>query len=192
MRTTTITLVATMFVAMNNCVQLQTRATSSLYSSDFDLDGARQAAQVATALLFGDGSSFNRAQEAAIDRFLISLTRLPEPEEEQPITEISIDESSPAGEIRIDGEISRQILAELADPNSGVWLAYAELSALPQQKIAVETNVNGWWDTVKGWFGKKEEAKTAAQLQIINDHINAEIANMLLSHQGGLASNPMF
>jgi hypothetical protein len=53
-------------------------------------------------------------------------------------------------------------LAELADPNSGVWTTYAELSGLTQPTFAAETNVDGWWDSVKGWFGKKEQAQSAA------------------------------
>jgi hypothetical protein len=48
---------------------------------------------------------------------------------------------------------------------------------------AAEVNIEGWWDNVKGWFGKKDQAATSAQVKFINDHINAEVASALLSTQ---------
>ena len=129
-------------------------------------------------MIFGDGQNLNRAQTVVLNNLAQILSKKYAAQVGNDLDLGDIDEDDEA--VEVEGKIANYILAELANPSSGVWTAYAELSSI-QPRIAAQTNVNGFFDTVKGWFGFSSANKTAAQVNFINSHINAEIANALLA-----------
>ena len=88
MRSSTLAILTfTTIAAISNAAQLQTRATSSFYPTELaqieQTDLAQTSAQIATALIFGDGKNLNRAQQGFLNSFLATLkTNLDDDDEE--------------------------------------------------------------------------------------------------------------
>lgn len=74
-------------------------------------------------------------------------------------------------------------MAELADPASGLWAEITE-QALNPGRVAAEVSVEGWLDTLKNFFKKKNTTAQAAVQTLANDRqFLVQTASLILANQ---------
>ena len=77
MRTISLTILGLTLVTISSAAQLKTRGTSDIHATELahteNTDLNKIYAQIATAVIFGDGQNLNRAQEGVLNNFMASL-----------------------------------------------------------------------------------------------------------------------